>query len=391
MASACCRIATFSGVTSPMMRTPSPGPGNGWRHTISSGRPSSSPTCAHLVLEQAAQRLDQLEVHVVGQAADVVVRLDLGRVLGARLDDVGVERALHEERASSMPPRRLLEHADEQLADGLALLLGIDDAVEPLEEAVGGRTWTSSMPWMAAERLDDLLALALAHQAGVDEDARELGPMALCTSAAATAESTPPDSPQMTCSPPTCARIGLDRRLDDRRHRPRRPAPAHVVEEVLEHLLAARRVHDLGVELHAVDAALGVLEARRPACRAVVAVTAKPGGRRRRSSRSGSSTRPARRAAVAEQQATRRRRRSCGAAVLAAPGLAPPRRRAAGRGAGRRSRCRGRARRGRRRAGSIDGAPSTCTDFRPAAEDDRRPACAPAISSAVIVCGTISL
>ena len=61
-----------------MMRTPSPGPGNGWRHTISSGRPSSVADLAHLVLEQAAQRLDQLELHVVGQAADVVVALDLG-------------------------------------------------------------------------------------------------------------------------------------------------------------------------------------------------------------------------------------------------------------------------------------------------------------------------
>ena len=32
-------------------------------------------------------------------------------------------------------------------------------------------------------------------------------PTALCTRAAATAESTPPESPQMTCSPPTWARI----------------------------------------------------------------------------------------------------------------------------------------------------------------------------------------
>ena len=30
------------------------------------------------------------------------------------------------------------------------------------------------MPMVAAERLDDLLALALAHQAGVDVDARQL-------------------------------------------------------------------------------------------------------------------------------------------------------------------------------------------------------------------------
>ena len=32
----------------------------------------------------------------------------------------------------------------------------------------------SSMPWWRLERLDDLVALALAHQPGVDEHAREL-------------------------------------------------------------------------------------------------------------------------------------------------------------------------------------------------------------------------
>ena len=51
-----------------------------------------------LVLEQGAQRLDQRELQVVGQAADVVVRLDVGRALAAAgLDHVGVERALDEE------------------------------------------------------------------------------------------------------------------------------------------------------------------------------------------------------------------------------------------------------------------------------------------------------
>ena len=36
--------------------------------------------------------------------------------------------------------------------------------------------------------------------------------------------------------------------------------PAHVEEERLQDLLAALGVRDLGVELHAVDAALAVLE-----------------------------------------------------------------------------------------------------------------------------------
>jgi hypothetical protein len=59
---------------------------------------------ADLVLEEQAQGLDQVELHVLGEAAHVVVALDLGGAGGARLDDVGVERALHQERASSMPP-----------------------------------------------------------------------------------------------------------------------------------------------------------------------------------------------------------------------------------------------------------------------------------------------
>ncbi len=37
------------------------------------------------------------------------------------------------------------------------------------------------------------------------------GPMALCTSAAATAESTPPDSPQITRPSPTWRADGVDR------------------------------------------------------------------------------------------------------------------------------------------------------------------------------------
>ena len=53
---------------------------------------------AHLVLEEGAQRLDQLELEVLGQAADVVVGLDVGGARAAAgLDDVGVEGALHQE------------------------------------------------------------------------------------------------------------------------------------------------------------------------------------------------------------------------------------------------------------------------------------------------------
>ena len=85
-------------------------------------------------------------------------------------------------------------------------------------------------------------------------------PIALCTSAAATAESTPPESPQITRSVADLRADLGDGVLDDRHVRPRRPAAGRVVEERLQHLLAALGVRDLGVELHAVDAAVAVLE-----------------------------------------------------------------------------------------------------------------------------------
>jgi hypothetical protein len=55
---------------------------------------------AHLVLEQLAQRLDQLQLHVLGQAADVVVALDDVRLAGLAaggLDHVRIDGALGEE------------------------------------------------------------------------------------------------------------------------------------------------------------------------------------------------------------------------------------------------------------------------------------------------------
>ena len=87
-------------------------------------------------------------------------------------------------------------------------------------------------------------------------------PTALVTSAAATAESTPPESAQSTFS---VADLGADRRdlvFDDRGVRPRRGDARDVVQEVRQQLLAALGVRDLGVELHGVQAPRDVLHHR---------------------------------------------------------------------------------------------------------------------------------
>ena len=79
---------------------------------------------AHLVLEEFAQRLDQLHLHALGQAADIVVRLDRHRrpaAEGDALDHVGIERALRQELGAAELARLLVEDFYEEPADGLAL------------------------------------------------------------------------------------------------------------------------------------------------------------------------------------------------------------------------------------------------------------------------------
>ena len=77
----------------------------------------------------------------------------------------------------SAPPtllRLLVEDLDEEPADGLALRLRVAHAVERGEEAVARVDMDERDVVVAAEEVDDLLGLALAQQAVVDEDAGEL-------------------------------------------------------------------------------------------------------------------------------------------------------------------------------------------------------------------------
>src|SRR3546814_8315401 len=132
---------------------------------------------AHLVLEELAQRLDQLHVYALGKAADIVVALDGDRGSAGEanaLDHVRIERALGQEIGAADLARFLLEHVDKRLADELALGLGIADAGEAGEEQSLGVHMDERDVVMVAEEADDLLGLAEAHQAVIDEDAGEL-------------------------------------------------------------------------------------------------------------------------------------------------------------------------------------------------------------------------
>src|SRR4029077_16729877 len=97
---------------------------------------------AHLVLEQVAQRLNQLEAEARRQTADVVMGLDLGggrgHVRRRGLDDVWVEGALGEEVDAAEARRLGFEHRYELASDDSPFLLRIDDSAQRAQKPVGG-------------------------------------------------------------------------------------------------------------------------------------------------------------------------------------------------------------------------------------------------------------
>ncbi len=200
-------------------------------------------------------------MQVVRQATDVVMRLDRRRAFATTgFDDVGIERALDEEfdllavlaRFGDNVSRRLLECPDELPTDDLALVLGLGYTREGLEERLrrlddvqlhAGRSHVVTL---------DLLGLALAQQAVIDEHAGE-----------SVADSTlhercrhgRVDTAGQAADDALVADLRtdrVDRGFDDVDHRPRRTASGALVQEPLQHLLAMRRVQHLGVELDAV-------------------------------------------------------------------------------------------------------------------------------------------
>ena len=186
----------------------------------------------------------------------------------AGLDHVGVQRALDEEASAS--PSLAASSSKTRMNSApmiLRLASGSRDAGELGEEAVLGVDGDERHLEVVAEGLDDLLALVLAHQAVVDEHARQLVADARCTSSAATRRV---DAAGEAADDLAVADLGadaLDLLLDDRRRRPRHVAAADVAEEALEDVLAVGRVDDLGVELDPVDRRARPTRTPRPATR----------------------------------------------------------------------------------------------------------------------------
>ena len=207
-----------------------------------------------------------------------------------RLDDVGVERALHEELRRLALGRGLeherlggaLEAADELAPDDLALLLGVGDAGERVEELLLGVDRDEADARRGDVVLLDLATLVGAQQAVVDEDADELVADRLVHDRGRDGRVDAAGEAADHARRADLLADAGDLLGDDVAAVPVGGDAGGAVQEVLEHGLAERRVLDLGVPLHAVELA-GVARERGD-------------GRRRRSTRARRSPRaPSRR------------------------------------------------------------------------------------------------
>ena len=225
---------------------------------------------SHLVLEQEAQRLDDLlEVDAVGQAADIVVALDDGGLAETALNDIGIDRPLHEEIDLADLLRFGFKDTDEFFADNLALLLRFCHSLEFFIETLLGidADKVQVVRTFRAEHGLDLVALVLSEEAVIDEDARQLLADRLrkqdrrhggvdaarkCTERLARSD---------------LLAQSFNRRLDEGRHLPIALAQRDAAHKVFKDLRAVFRVHDLGMELYGIELSCRIFHRRDGAVR----------------------------------------------------------------------------------------------------------------------------
>ncbi|KAF5038565.1 hypothetical protein DSECCO2_552940 [anaerobic digester metagenome] len=212
---------------------------------------------AHFVLEQFAQRLDELQVHLFRQAAHVVVALDDGgrALVRHRLDDVGVQGALRQEVHVPEGLGFLVEHLDEGVADDLALLLGVFHAFQLVEEAALGLHVLQVQVEVFAQVVHHFLTFVQAQHAVVHEDAVQALADGLVQQHGHHGGIDAARKGAYHVAVTHGFGHFLHRALHERRHGPVGLQLGHMEQEVVDDAGAFLGVVHFGVELHGVDAA----------------------------------------------------------------------------------------------------------------------------------------
>ena len=210
-----------------------------------------------LILKEVTQRLDDLlEIDVIRQTAYIVVRLDDGAFAAeAAFHDVGVDGALREEIDGANLLCFFFKDADELFADDLALLLRLRYAGEFIVEALASVDADEIELELAvrAEDLADFFHLVLAQQAVVDEYAGELLADGFRKHGCRNGGIDTAGKGAQHFAVANLLTQRLDACLDEGAHFPVALAAADVVDKVVQHRLAFRRVEHFRMELEAVE------------------------------------------------------------------------------------------------------------------------------------------
>ena len=170
------------------------------------------------------------------------------------LDDIRVERALHEQgRVPAGFARRPFEHPDEDLADDAALALGIIDSGQPVQELLARVGDQQLHPHVPAEGALHTLVFALPEQPVVHEDAGEAVAERPVHQRGRDRGVDPAGEAADGGPASRLLADGGDALVDERARRPARTAAGDAEEKVGEHPVALGGVCDLRMKLHPVD------------------------------------------------------------------------------------------------------------------------------------------
>ena len=132
---------------------------------------------AHFVFEQFSHWLNQLHIHTLGQATDIVMAFNGNTgAAGERnaLNHIRIKRAL---RQKIRPANRIglfFKNVNERTTNDFALLLWVADAVQLAKKQLRGIFMHQLDIEMVAEQPDHLFAFAGPHHAGIDIHAGQL-------------------------------------------------------------------------------------------------------------------------------------------------------------------------------------------------------------------------
>ena len=188
-----------------------------------------------------------------------MMAFDHGSAAGTGFDHVGVDGSLQQKLGAAYLFRLPLEHADEALADYLALFFGLGDSRELREEVFLRVDLDDVETHILAVEVHDLIRLVLAEQAVIDEYAGEAVADGAGYERGCDGGIDPAGEPRDDAAGTDLLFDVFDELFNETLGAPAPLAAADPVGEVLEEAGAVFRVRDLRMELHGIETLFAVL------------------------------------------------------------------------------------------------------------------------------------